>query len=226
GYSYNEEYEEILKVRSETIKKDLEEGKTNLFYLGLHLLDLYTSNAYGVRYARVSRVELRIDGLNIPIGAGNCCAAFFFDYCEKEFDLEKSQVSRYMNIVVEFGDEGRGFKQEWQAFSYSQLSELLPMSAEDRKKVTPDMTVKMIRELKKTLVATSQQENKGGTSAAKPPENEKYERFDGWKKTQFCDRIIELEAECEIYKKQVAELKAQLKTEPKAKSKKSGSIAV
>ncbi len=62
-----------------------------------------------------------------------------------------------MNIVDEFGDGERGFKDEWREYKYSQLVEMLPLTPEERKAITPDMTVAAIRAYKKSLVATSQQ---------------------------------------------------------------------
>ena len=42
--------ESRLEVLSESIVKDLSEGKINKFYLGLHLIDLWESRSYWVYY--------------------------------------------------------------------------------------------------------------------------------------------------------------------------------
>lgn len=144
------------------IREDLEASKTNFFWLGVHLIDLYSSNLYRLTF---DREKLGVSGL-----VDNCSAECFFAYCYDEFGLDKTQVSRYMNIVDEFGDGLRGFKKEWEPYSYSQLCELLPLSSEQRKPIQPDWTIKRIREYKKSLgcdVATERRGNAGsGRTAA------------------------------------------------------------
>lgn len=184
----------LLKSYTETIQKDLQEWKTNFFFLGAHLIDLYTSNAYATEPYSIG--TLQVDGWKVPVGAGNCCATFFFAYCFEKFGLDKSQVSRYMNIVSEFGDGLRGFKKMWDKFSYSQLVELLPLSAEQRKPVKASWTIKQIRDYKKSLVATPQPNSDESTEAEEPPQS-KYARFEKWTKNELCDKIFELEAERE-----------------------------
>lgn len=102
------------------------------------------------------------------------------EFCEKNFGLDKSAVSRCINVYREFNASNcvtyeNGLKQrgaaielspEWNEYSYSQLCEILPLTPEQRKDISPDMSVKQIREYKKYLkskksdnsVATSQQE--------------------------------------------------------------------
>lgn len=133
------------KWRRKKVLEDLAESKTNYFYLGAHLLDIWNTKTYGMH---------TFDSVC------NYSPKNFFDYCLTYFGLEKSQVSRYMNIVDEFGDGLRGFKMEYADFSYSQLSEMLSLTPEQRKDVKPDWTIRRIREYKKELagkVATSQQ---------------------------------------------------------------------
>lgn len=187
---------EVLEKYAATIRKDLEDSKQNFFWLGVHLIDLYSSNTYsaivGIRF---NYEQIRNEyGFNLPIGAGNCCADFFFAYCFDEFGLDKTQVSRLMNIVDEFGDGLRCFKKKWEKFGYSQLCELLPLSDEKRKPVKPDWTIKKIREYKKSLVATSQQGEIELPEAEEPPKD-KYARFEKWTKRELCDKIFDLEAQ-------------------------------
>ncbi len=195
----------VLKSYSDTIQKDLSENKTNFFYLGVHLIDLYTSNAYAMNGYSIGSLEK--DGFRVPVGAGNCCSAYFFAYCFYKFGLDKSQVSRFMNIVDEFGDGLRGFKKSWTKFSYSQLVELLPLSAEQRKPVTPTWTIKQIRDYKKTLVATPQEEAEEPTQTEEPPS--KYARFEKWTKNELCDKIFELEQEREMLLDKIEALQAE-----------------
>lgn len=151
---------------------------------------------------------MRID-YNLPIGAGNLCSDYFFAYCENVFALEKSQVSRLMNIADEFGDKARGFKAEWKDYKYSQLCELLPLTEEQRKAVKPDWSIKKIREYKKTLVATSQQEEINLPKAETPPTVAKYARFEKWNKRELCDKIFELESERDELLNEIKALKSE-----------------
>lgn len=193
----------VLKSYTETIQKDLQEWKTNFFYLGVHLIDLYTSNAYATNPYSIG--TLQVEGWKVPVGAGNCCSTFFFAYCFEKFGLDKSQVSRYMNIVSEFGDGLRGFKKMWDKFSYSQLCELLPLSDEQRKPVKPTWTIKQIRDYKKTLVATPQEESEEQPQTEEPPS--KYARFEKWTKNELCDKIFELENEREVLLNEIEALR-------------------
>ena len=196
------EFREQLQIHTERIQQDLKDAKTNFFYLGVHLTELYTSDAYSVYPC--DREQIRLD-YGLAIGAGNCCASFFFAYCFDTFGLDKTQVGRLMNIVNEFGDGFRGFKKRWENFGYSQLVEILPLSDAERQPVKSDWTVKRIREYKKSLVATSQQEKMDLPETESPPD--KYVRFEKWTKSELCDKIFELEAENETLLKEIETLK-------------------
>lgn len=195
---------EKLKVCTETIQKDLDEHKTNCFYLGIHLRDLYNSNSYAV--IKWDPEELRKEW-NVPLGAGNCCSGYFFAYCFETFGLDKSQVSRYMNIADEFDDDSA----TWREYSYSQLCEMLPLSAEERKPIKPNWTIKQIRDYKKTLAVKPQSEGKDETPEEQPPT--KYARFEKWTKNELCDKIFELEAERETLLSEIEQLRAGQATE-------------
>lgn len=145
GNTYDKSDEKWLR---EKVLEDLSAAKTNYFYLGDHLLDIWNLRTYGVHKFDVN----------------NYSGANFFDYCNVNFKLDKSQVSRYMNIVSEFGDGLGGFKDEYKDYSYSLLTEMLPLTPEQRENVKPDWTIKQVRDYKKELagepVATSQPKEK------------------------------------------------------------------
>lgn len=189
----------VLEKYAATIRKDLIDSKQNFFFLGVHLIDLYSSNSYSaVVGIRFNHEQIRNEyGVKLPIGAGNCCADFFFAYCFDEFGLDKTQVSRLMNIVDEFGDGLRCFKEKWEKFGYSQLCELLPLSDDERKPVKFDWTIKKIREYKKSLSDKPQEEADDQTPEAEEPPKDKYVRFEKWTKRELCDKIFDLEAQYE-----------------------------
>lgn len=82
----------------------------------------------------------------------------FYECVEKNFGLDKSAVSRCISVWKEFAayDENSYSRKMWvderyANYSYSQLAEMLPLKQEERRRVTPDMSVREIREFKKNL---------------------------------------------------------------------------
>ena len=78
-----------------------------------------------------------------------------YEYAAMELNLKRTTVKNFLAINQKFGDVssygGRTMrlKDEYKNFNYSQLTEMLSMSETQRKQVTPDMTVKQIRAIKK-----------------------------------------------------------------------------
>lgn len=101
------------------------------------------------------------------------------EFCEVNLGLDKSAVSRCINVFREFSAcndrvfignyESYGcamnLSERWKNYSYTQLVEMLPLAPEDRERVLPDMSCKQIREFKKQLkqkkkaVASTQPKN-------------------------------------------------------------------
>lgn len=87
------------------------------------------------------------------------------EFCDVNLSMDKGAVSRCINVYKQFNASSdvtfhganktvgcaMDLSERWKDYSYTQLCEMLPLSEEERKKVTPDMTVKDIREFKKTL---------------------------------------------------------------------------
>ncbi len=85
--------EKQLKESAQKITQCLKEGKNGKFRLGGYLLELYRSQNFAVMGCKYD-----------PIGnIGNCSPTVFFSYLADTFDLDKSQVSRVMNVADEFG---------------------------------------------------------------------------------------------------------------------------
>ena len=90
-----------------------------------------------------------------------------YEFAADKFQMSQSNVSRYINLCESFSD-GHGsprLDKKYERYDYSQLSEMLPMKQEEREKVTPDMTVRQIREMKKERKA-------GKKSTEKQPREE------------------------------------------------------
>lgn len=96
------------------------------------------------------------------------------EFCEVNLGLDKSAVSRCISVFLEFAKVNDCMTRtrtmflddKYEAFSYSQLCEMVSMTSEQRKLVKPEMTIKQLREIKKkknvsrnvSQVATSQPE--------------------------------------------------------------------
>ena len=124
------------------IIEDLQSDKSRRFELGVHLIELFDSRAY------------------VVVSNGQGHAEFFWQFCEERFKMGKSQVSRYMNIVSEFGDGHKCLHKRWRDYSWSVLVELLPLDPRARDFFTPDMTCDEVRKIKRSFVAASQRETK------------------------------------------------------------------
>lgn len=87
------------------------------------------------------------------------------EFCEVNLGLDKSAVSRCINVFREFnagndviyraGVKSSGcamdLSNSWKDYSYTQLVEMLPLSPDDRERILPSMSCKQIREFKKQL---------------------------------------------------------------------------
>ena len=127
--------------------------KSDKVALGYALIALYESNTYRCRAADADMKQI---GANDT--GSNCSPKVFFGACELDFGLEKSQVSRLMNVVDEFGDGKGDLADYWKPFQWSVLVEMLPLTYEQRKAIGVDWSYRKVREYKKSLVAAPQQE--------------------------------------------------------------------
>lgn len=158
------------------------------YVLGCMLIDFYESKSY----AALSHKDAVIKecGYNFVT---NVHSNVFFAICDIEFGLDKSKVSRYMNVVDEFGSENRedGLDEKYRAYKWSVLEEMLSLDELQRKQIKPGMTVREVREVKKMLVAMSQQ------NKPKPEKPKKNERFKLYTRADLIKYIEELESQLE-----------------------------
>ena len=153
--------EERLLARASVkyIFTDLNDIRVNYIRLGFHLSEFENMEYY--KDFRFSTFTEFIEA-NIPLdkSAVSRCINVFREFCHKEYDCCGCLKKRFNHL-----------SDDYKEFSYSQLCEMLPMSEDARKKITPDMSIKQIREVKKdknvsrenknvSQVATSQQDLK------------------------------------------------------------------
>ena len=156
-------------------------------YGGVKYRDTPRKEAYGhVKYLYTDLTDIRkyYIRLGFHLDEFERCGYYFdFGYptlesfCQSNLGLDKSAVSRCIGVYREFnakddqksrcGVISKGsaieLSEKWQDYSYTQLCEMLPLSPEQREMVSPDMTIKQIRDYKKSLknkpVASTQQED-------------------------------------------------------------------
>lgn len=145
GSFYLREERELAKSSLEYITRDIDDIKGNYIKLGFHLYEC-------------KKMKYHED-----FGYEN-----FYEFCEKNFKLDKSMISRCINVWWEFADKQDSSRMMWLAeeykeYSFSQLSEMVSLDEKKRRDIKPKMTIKEIRKKKRfwkeeRAVATSQPE--------------------------------------------------------------------
>ena len=89
----------------------------------------------------------------------------FDEFCAVNLGLDKSVVSRCMNVASRFSMKNVSspaatmfLDDKYKEFSYSQLCEMLPLSDEELKDIKPSMTIKQIRDYKKNKKVSADSE--------------------------------------------------------------------
>lgn len=115
----------------------------------------------------------------------------FYNFCAANFGLDRSTVSRLMEVSKEFSKKNDNMHHtptmfiddRYKDYSYSQLCEMLPLSSDQRKQIKPNMTVKQIRELKKQF------KNKSDSDSTSKIKNLKLSIFSDTNWIYLTDRI-------------------------------------
>ena len=74
-----------------------------------------------------------------------------YEFAKEKFNISQPTATRFINICTEFSENGSSSELDarYQGYSLSQLTEMLNVGVDKRKEVTPDMTVREIREFKR-----------------------------------------------------------------------------
>lgn len=149
-YNIREE-RELASSSMEYIAKDIHDIKHTYIRLGFHLYEMKRLKYYE------------------DFGFED-----FYECIDTNFGMDKSMTSRCINVYFRFGYYNPGaviptmfINERYSDYSYSQLCEMLSLNDKDIKLISPDMTIKQIRQFKKkgvlpqntnmSFVATSQQ---------------------------------------------------------------------
>ena len=137
-----EEVNELARASIGYIESDVMDIKKRYVTLGFHLYEMDQCRYYE---------DLGYENL--------------YECIEANFAMDKSAVSRCIGVWKAFAAvDGDGSRKMWvddryKDFSYSQLTEMLPMSERDRYRISSDMSVKKIREVKQRLKEKKSSEN-------------------------------------------------------------------
>lgn len=73
-----------------------------------------------------------------------------YEFAQAKFKMSQGTVNRMINLCIEFsvGHDSPELDERYMGFDESQLFEMLPMKQDERDVISPDMTVKEIREKK------------------------------------------------------------------------------
>lgn len=137
----------FFDLTTNKIKTCIKNIRQNFFQLGAYLSDIKDSD----QIKEVFNYKLGRECKNI------------YEYAEQEFRLSKSTVCNLIGIVSRFGNMRSSLKNEYEKYIYSQLCEMLPLTDNQLGLVTPDMTVREIKSLRKVkekkIVQTSGQKD-------------------------------------------------------------------
>ena len=200
-----EEYAEKYIKQQFEIQSMINKVSSDKFALGMALKELWKSGHFSYRF-------LTKGLFNIFVGTSankNLSSKAFYAVCEFDFGLDRSSVSRLVNVVDEFCDERGQIKEEYKKYKYSVLCEMLPLSIKQREKISLEWTVSQVRDYKKYLASTLKAEACDIGVVVEKPVDE-YAQFKDWKRIDFCKRIMSLEVENR-------ELQAELEKYRKAK---------
>lgn len=110
----------------EDIRNRLQETAENFVIIGYRLKQIRDSKMYEKEYSSLSAFALQ------------------------EYGLSKDVVSRFIKINDRFSLDGNSMelRAEYKGYGYSKLQEMLSLTPEEEKQVSPEMTVKEIRQIK------------------------------------------------------------------------------
>ena len=123
----------LLEQATEEIKTCIKNIRQNFFTLGVKLSDIKNSE----ELKTVFNWKLGRECKNI------------YEYAEQEFKLSKSTTANLIGIVERFGNLKSSLKKEYEPYMYTQLVEMLPLTSEQLDLVSPDMSSREIKALKK-----------------------------------------------------------------------------
>lgn len=148
-----ENYSELSLASVKYVHSDLNDLQHSYIRLGFHLRELCSCNYHW------------------QFGYWD-----FYNFCAANFGLDRSTVSRLMEVSKEFSKKNDNMQRSptmfiddnYKDYSYSQLCEMLPLSFDQRRQIKPNMTVKQIRELKKQFKKKRDIDSTSGLKSPKP----------------------------------------------------------
>lgn len=74
-----------------------------------------------------------------------------YEFAQDKFNISQPTATRFINLCIDFSvnHDSPELDEKYMEFSVSQLFEMLPMKEEEKEQITPEMTVREIRDIKK-----------------------------------------------------------------------------
>ena len=152
------------------LASNTELGKSALGRTTEKIIKLVNAQIQDEKQIAVAVAEVDRTGAAVDAGFKNTAA-----WAEQFLNFSKSKVSRYISITRRFkwekitDEQGRDY---WELFSLGQLQEMLKATDEQLQQITPDMTVKDIREYLSFIDVPNDSESEPNDSESEPNDSE------------------------------------------------------
>lgn len=179
-------------IWKEDIRNRLQETAENFVIIGYRLKQIRDSKMYEKEYSSLSAFALQ------------------------EYGLSKDVVSRFIKINDRFSVDGNSMelKEEYKGYGYSKLQEMLSLNEEEEKQVSPEMTVKEIRQIKDTrcqdeqgikeseesVMSNQVSEESAGVKEKVATSQPQPDKNDEWKEKKPDPKPIELPKKDAVYR--------------------------
>ena len=130
----------------------------------LHAVEDYIQIGFELAHLRTmakssSCIERQLWNVN-----GTCTSCDFYNFVETQFGFKKSMTKYLIEVAQKFGERGCVLAEKFRKFTWSQLQEMVSCSDELLKQITPEMTKREIRALKKSFGQPADQESSAADS--------------------------------------------------------------
>lgn len=143
----DKEAREYVSAVCKKIRELAQKSVENYIEIGFALADLKTRANFDSYFSR-----------QLWNAKGSCTSYDFYNFVEVQFGFKKAMTNFLIQVAQKFGERGCVLSEKYRKFTWSQLREMVSCSDDLLEKITPEMTVREIRALKKSFGATCSQD--------------------------------------------------------------------
>ncbi len=160
---------------------------------------------------------------------GTCPSYDFYNFVEVQFGFKKSMTVYLIEVAEKFGERGCVLSEKYRKYTWSQLREMVSCSDDLLKQITPEMTKREIRALKKSFDHPGDQESSAADSPAEdiPPIEEQAFSFGGVEyflskmgKPDIINLLLQVDRQRQIFEQLLQMYKERFKVTLKLPKKK------